>query len=60
VLTAIENIHCLLELQDNEVAFSVCTVNFHDREHGIILAFGTAKGLVLAQKTLIYWVHSHL
>ena len=45
VLPAIENIHCLLELQDNEAAFSLCTVNFHDREHGIILAFGTAKGL---------------
>ena len=45
LLTPIENIHCLLVLQDNEAAFSVCTVNFHDREHGIILAFGTAKGL---------------
>ncbi|KAJ0981090.1 hypothetical protein J5N97_009345 [Dioscorea zingiberensis] len=36
---------CLLELQDNEAAFSVCTVNFHDKEHGTLLAVGTAKGL---------------
>ncbi|CAN1257725.1 Spliceosome-associated protein 130 B [Linum perenne] len=36
---------CLLELQDNEAAFSVCTVNFHDKEHGALLAVGTAKGL---------------
>jgi splicing factor 3B subunit 3 len=35
----------LLELQDNEAAFSVCTVNFHDKEHGTLLAVGTAKGL---------------
>ncbi|KAK5795226.1 Splicing factor 3B subunit 3 [Gossypium arboreum] len=36
---------CLLELQDNEAAFSVCTVNFHDKEYGTLLAVGTAKGL---------------
>ncbi|CAI0443010.1 unnamed protein product [Linum tenue] len=36
---------CLLELQDSEAAFSVCTVNFHDKEHGALLAVGTAKGL---------------
>jgi splicing factor 3B subunit 3 len=36
---------CLLELQDNEAAFSLCTVNFHDKEHGTLLAVGTAKGL---------------
>ncbi|KAJ6801697.1 splicing factor 3B subunit 3-like [Iris pallida] len=39
------NTTCLLELQDNEAAFSVCTVNFHDKEHGTLLAVGTAKGL---------------
>ncbi|KAL9259372.1 Spliceosome-associated protein 130 B-like protein [Drosera capensis] len=36
---------CLLELQDNEAAFSVCTVNFHDKEYGTLLAVGTAKSL---------------
>ncbi|KAG4151376.1 hypothetical protein ERO13_D04G061100v2 [Gossypium hirsutum] len=36
---------CLLELQDSEAAFSVCTVNFHDKEYGALLAVGTAKGL---------------
>ncbi|KAG6402388.1 hypothetical protein SASPL_134581 [Salvia splendens] len=36
---------CLLELQDNEAAFSMCTVNFHDKEYGTLLAVGTAKGL---------------
>ncbi|PAN03925.1 hypothetical protein PAHAL_1G029300 [Panicum hallii] len=36
---------CLLELQDNEAAVSICTVNFHDKEHGTLLAVGTAKGL---------------
>ncbi|KAM0044830.1 putative transcription factor WD40-like family [Helianthus debilis subsp. tardiflorus] len=36
---------CLLELQDNEAAFSICTVNFHDKEYGTLLAVGTAKGL---------------
>jgi splicing factor 3B subunit 3 len=35
----------LLDLQDNDAAFSVCTVNFHDKEHGTLLAVGTAKGL---------------
>ncbi|MQL70779.1 hypothetical protein Taro_003148 [Colocasia esculenta] len=35
----------ILELQDNEAAFSVCSVNFHDKEHGTLLAVGTAKGL---------------
>ncbi|XP_057733272.1 spliceosome-associated protein 130 A [Arachis stenosperma] len=39
------NTTCLLELQDNEAAFSVCTVNFHDKEYGTLLAVGTAKGL---------------
>ncbi|KAF3322313.1 splicing factor 3B subunit 3-like protein [Carex littledalei] len=37
---------CLLELQDNEAAFSICTVNFHDKDnHGTLLAVGTGKGL---------------
>ncbi|CAM8900822.1 unnamed protein product [Rhodiola kirilowii] len=36
---------CLLELQENEAAFSICTVNFHDKEHGALLAVGTAKSL---------------
>ncbi|KAL5994456.1 hypothetical protein ACLOJK_024506 [Asimina triloba] len=36
---------CLLELQDNEAAFSVCMVNFHDKEYGTLLAVGTAKAL---------------
>ncbi|XP_065872251.1 spliceosome-associated protein 130 A [Euphorbia lathyris] len=45
---------CLLELQDNEAAFSVCTVNFHDKEHGTLLAVGTAKGLqFLPKRSLI-------
>lgn len=39
------NTTCLLELQDNEAAFSICTVNFHDKEYGTLLAVGTAKGL---------------
>ncbi|PKA61181.1 DNA damage-binding protein 1b [Apostasia shenzhenica] len=39
------NTTCLLELQDNEAAFSACTVNFHDKEYGTLLAVGTAKGL---------------
>ncbi|KAG5239786.1 splicing factor [Salix suchowensis] len=45
---------CLLELQDNEAAFSICTVNFHDKEHGTLLAVGTAKGLQFwPKRTLI-------
>lgn len=39
------NTTCLLELQENEAAFSICTVNFHDKEYGTLLAVGTAKGL---------------
>ena len=34
---------CLLELQDNEAAFSICTVNFHDKEYGTLLAVDTPK-----------------
>ena len=45
---------CLLELQENEAAFSVCTVNFHDKEYGTLLAVGTAKGLqFFPKKSLI-------
>lgn len=39
------NTTCLLELQENEAAFSICTVNFHDKEYGTLLAVGTAKSL---------------
>ncbi|KAK3409052.1 spliceosome-associated protein 130 A [Eucalyptus grandis] len=39
------NTTCLLELQDNEAAYSVCTVNFREKEYGTLLAVGTAKGL---------------
>ncbi|KAI3520039.1 hypothetical protein L1887_09260 [Cichorium endivia] len=31
--------------EDDEAAFSICTVNFHDKEYGTLLAVGTAKGL---------------
>ncbi|CAJ2631057.1 unnamed protein product [Trifolium pratense] len=44
------NTTCLLELQDNEAAFSICTVNFHDKEYGTLLAVGTAKGLQYTPK----------
>uniref|UniRef100_A0A803M5Z5 Splicing factor 3B subunit 3 n=1 Tax=Chenopodium quinoa TaxID=63459 RepID=A0A803M5Z5_CHEQI len=36
---------CCLELQDNEAAFSICTVNFYDKDYGTLLAVGTAKSL---------------
>ncbi|EFJ13812.1 hypothetical protein SELMODRAFT_181612 [Selaginella moellendorffii] len=37
---------CLLELQENEAAFSICCVNFHDNKNlGTVLAVGTAKDL---------------
>ncbi|CAI9114816.1 OLC1v1015622C1 [Oldenlandia corymbosa var. corymbosa] len=41
---------CLLELQDNEEAFSICTVNFHDKEYGTMLAVGRVKGLKYSPK----------
>lgn len=44
------NTTCLLELQDNEAAFSLCTVNFNDKEYGTLLAVGTAKGLQFTPK----------
>jgi splicing factor 3B subunit 3 len=36
---------CLLALQDNEAAFSICSVTFHDKEWGTLVAIGTAKDL---------------
>lgn len=36
---------CLLELQDNEAALSICTVTFHDKELGTVIAVGTSKDL---------------
>lgn len=36
---------CLLALQDNEAAFSICSVTFHDKELGTLVAIGTAKDL---------------
>lgn len=45
---------CLLELQDNEAAFSICTVNFHDKDnHGTLLAVGTGKGLSFLPKRTV-------
>ncbi len=42
---------CLLELQENEAAFSVCMVNFHDnKELGTVVAVGTAKDLQFTPK----------
>lgn len=50
---------CLLELQDDEAAFSICTVNFHDKEHGTLLAVGTAKQLQFWPKktTMAGFIH---
>ncbi|XP_078444050.1 spliceosome-associated protein 130 A [Wolffia australiana] len=50
----------LLELQDNEAAFSVCTVNFNDKEHGTLLAVGTAKGLQFFPKKSIVAGYIHI
>ncbi|XP_047162957.1 spliceosome-associated protein 130 A [Vigna umbellata] len=47
------NTTCLLELQENEAAFSICTVNFHDKEYGTLLAVGTAKGLQFLPKRTV-------
>jgi splicing factor 3B subunit 3 len=42
---------CLLELQGNEAAFSLCAVNFHDnKELGTLIAVGTAKDLQFMPK----------
>lgn len=51
---------CLLELQDNEAAFSICTVNFHDKEHGALLAVGTAKGLQFWPKKSFEAAYIHI
>ncbi|XP_038891993.1 spliceosome-associated protein 130 A [Benincasa hispida] len=51
---------CLLELQDNEGAFSVCTVNFHDKEYGTLLAVGTAKGLQFFPKRSLVAGYIHI
>ena len=39
--------HCLLELSDNEAAFSICTCKFTSREEETYLIVGTAKDLTL-------------
>ncbi|GFY83635.1 cleavage and polyadenylation specificity factor (CPSF) A subunit protein [Actinidia rufa] len=55
------NTTCLLELQDNEAAFSICMVNFHDKEYGTLLAVGTAKGLqFLPKRSLACWFQGRL
>ncbi|BBG97918.1 Cleavage and polyadenylation specificity factor A subunit protein, partial [Prunus dulcis] len=51
---------CLLELQDNEAAFSICTVNFHDKEYGTLLAVGTAKGLQFWPKRSVTAGYIHI
>ncbi|XP_023542630.1 spliceosome-associated protein 130 A-like [Cucurbita pepo subsp. pepo] len=51
---------CLLELQDSEAAFSVCTVNFHDKEYGTLLAVGTAKGLQFFPKRSLVAGYIHI
>ncbi|KAM7270665.1 hypothetical protein ACFE04_029879 [Oxalis oulophora] len=51
---------CLLELQDNEAAFSICTVNFHDKEHGTLLAVGTAKGLQFWPRKTLTAAYIHI
>ncbi|KAI8539899.1 hypothetical protein RHMOL_Rhmol09G0218500 [Rhododendron molle] len=54
------NTTCLLELQDNEAAFSICMVNFHDKEYGTLLAVGTAKGLQFWPKRSITAGYIHI
>ncbi|KAG0449896.1 hypothetical protein HPP92_027161 [Vanilla planifolia] len=54
------NTTCLLELQDNEAAFSICTVNFHDKEYGTLLAVGTAKGLQFLPKRSLVSGYIHI
>ncbi|GKC13079.1 spliceosome-associated protein 130 A [Tanacetum coccineum] len=51
---------CLLELQDNEAAFSICTVNFHDNEYGTLLAVGTAKDLQFWPKRTLTAGYIHI
>jgi splicing factor 3B subunit 3 len=40
----------ILELENNEAAFSICTVKFHDRDE-LFLAVGTAKDLQLQPRS---------
>ncbi|KAK7390745.1 hypothetical protein VNO78_18794 [Psophocarpus tetragonolobus] len=54
------NTTCLLELQENEAAFSICTVNFHDKEYGTLLAVGTAKGLQFLPKRSVTAGYIHI
>lgn len=49
-----------MEPQDNEVAFSVCTVNFHDKDYGTLLAVGTAKGLQFWPKRTLAAAFIHI
>ncbi|KAK1311917.1 hypothetical protein QJS10_CPA07g00290 [Acorus calamus] len=51
---------CLLELQGNEAAFSLCTVNFHDKEYGTLLAVGTAQGLQFSPKRSFEACYIHI
>ena len=49
----------ILTLQDNEAAFSICSVNFQDKEHGTIVAIGTVKDFEFwDQKELFRWIYS--
>ncbi|CAG8439417.1 6787_t:CDS:10 [Acaulospora morrowiae] len=41
----------LIELEDNEAAFSVATVNFHGQNNELFLVIGTAKDANLAPRT---------
>ncbi|KAJ7971328.1 splicing factor 3B subunit 3-like [Quillaja saponaria] len=43
------NTTCQLALQENEAAFSVCTVNFHDKEHGTLLVLAVGVPVALCQ-----------
>ncbi|KAK1265384.1 hypothetical protein QJS04_geneDACA017915 [Acorus gramineus] len=54
------NTTCLLELQGNEAAFSLCTVNFHDKEYGTLLAVGTAQGLQFSPKRSFEACYLHI
>ncbi|CAG8467179.1 432_t:CDS:10 [Ambispora leptoticha] len=41
----------LIELEDNEAAFSIATVNFHNQNNELFLVVGTAKDANLAPRT---------
>ncbi|XP_057537206.1 spliceosome-associated protein 130 A [Amaranthus tricolor] len=55
-----EETTCCLELQDNEAAFSICTVNFHDKDYGTLLAVGTAKSLQFFPKRSFEAAYIHI